>query len=101
MSHLTPPLRKATPTPQQQQLEIQTLHAFSLPPLVNFVGPFRLHSEPVMVACAAVGCDYLDFSNESKFIERMEATHHKRTVETAHSSSLTAVRFWVRGSCNS
>ena len=50
--------------------------------------PLCLHSKPIMVACATTGCDYLDFSSEPKFIERMEGTHHKRTAETTHSPSL-------------
>ena len=37
-----PPLWKPTPT-TQQQLKTQTLHTFSLPPLVNYVGHFSLH----------------------------------------------------------
>ncbi|QCE12620.1 saccharopine dehydrogenase [Vigna unguiculata] len=50
--------------------------------LLNCVGPFRLHGEPVVAACAAAGCDYLDISGEPEFMERVEATHHDRAKES-------------------
>ncbi|XP_027352457.1 probable mitochondrial saccharopine dehydrogenase-like oxidoreductase At5g39410 isoform X2 [Abrus precatorius] len=50
--------------------------------LLNCVGPFRLHGEPVVAACAEAGCDYLDISGEPEFMERMEAGYHERALET-------------------
>ncbi|XVF60540.1 hypothetical protein PTKIN_Ptkin08bG0055900 [Pterospermum kingtungense] len=50
--------------------------------LLNCVGPFRIHGEPVVAACAASGCDYLDISGEPEFMERMEAKYHEKAVET-------------------
>lgn len=44
--------------------------------LLNCVGPFRLHGEPVVAACAAAGTDYLDISGEPEFMERMELLYH-------------------------
>ncbi|KAL4382588.1 hypothetical protein AHAS_Ahas04G0248500 [Arachis hypogaea] len=50
--------------------------------LLNCVGPFRLHGDPVVAACAAAGCDYLDISGEPEFMERMEAKYHDRAAES-------------------
>ncbi|EOY03568.1 Mitochondrial saccharopine dehydrogenase isoform 1 [Theobroma cacao] len=50
--------------------------------LLNCVGPFRIHGEPVVAACASSGCDYLDISGEPEFMERMEAKYHEKAVET-------------------
>ncbi|KAL9427255.1 hypothetical protein AB3S75_029447 [Citrus x aurantiifolia] len=41
--------------------------------LLNCVGPYRLHGDPVVAACVHSGCDYLDISGEPEFMERMEA----------------------------
>jgi short subunit dehydrogenase-like uncharacterized protein len=40
--------------------------------LLNCVGPFRLHGEPVVAACVSEGCHYLDITGEPEFMERME-----------------------------
>ncbi|MED6131560.1 hypothetical protein PIB30_010880 [Stylosanthes scabra] len=50
--------------------------------LLNCVGPYRLHGEPIVAACAAAGCDYLDISGEPEFMERMEEKYHDRAVES-------------------
>ncbi|XVF60612.1 hypothetical protein PTKIN_Ptkin08bG0061900 [Pterospermum kingtungense] len=50
--------------------------------LLNCVGPFRIHGEPVVAACAASGCDYLDICGEPEFMERMEAKYHERAMKT-------------------
>ncbi|MED6131555.1 hypothetical protein PIB30_010875 [Stylosanthes scabra] len=50
--------------------------------ILNCVGPYRLHGEPIVAACAAYGCDYLDISGEPEFMERMEAKYHDRAVES-------------------
>uniref|UniRef100_A0A7N1A6U2 Saccharopine dehydrogenase NADP binding domain-containing protein n=1 Tax=Kalanchoe fedtschenkoi TaxID=63787 RepID=A0A7N1A6U2_KALFE len=43
--------------------------------VLNCVGPFRLHGEPVVRACVRAGCDYLDICGEPEFMERMEARY--------------------------
>ncbi|KAH9740269.1 putative mitochondrial saccharopine dehydrogenase-like oxidoreductase [Citrus sinensis] len=50
--------------------------------LLNCVGPYRLHGDPVAAACVHSGCDYLDISGEPEFMERMEARYHEKAVET-------------------
>ncbi|XP_076918733.1 putative mitochondrial saccharopine dehydrogenase-like oxidoreductase At5g39410 [Bidens hawaiensis] len=50
--------------------------------VLNCVGPYRLHGEPVVAACVEAGCDYLDISGEPEFMERMEADYHEKAVET-------------------
>jgi short subunit dehydrogenase-like uncharacterized protein len=39
--------------------------------VINCVGPFRFYGEPVVRACIAEGCDYVDITGEPEFIERM------------------------------
>ncbi|XP_010553985.1 PREDICTED: probable mitochondrial saccharopine dehydrogenase-like oxidoreductase At5g39410 [Tarenaya hassleriana] len=50
--------------------------------ILDCVGPFRLHGEPVVAACAESGCDYLDICGEPEFMETMEAKYHERAAET-------------------
>ncbi|KAJ4826302.1 hypothetical protein Tsubulata_004053 [Turnera subulata] len=50
--------------------------------LLNCVGPFRLHGDPVVAACADTGCDYLDICGEPEFMERMEVQYHGKAAET-------------------
>ena len=49
--------------------------------LLNCVGPFRLHGEPVVRACLETGTDYLDICGEPEFMEKMEAQYHNQAVE--------------------
>ncbi|KAK7381268.1 hypothetical protein VNO78_33836 [Psophocarpus tetragonolobus] len=49
--------------------------------LLNCVGPFRRHGAPVVAACVAAGCDYLDITGESEFMERVEREHHAEAVK--------------------
>ena len=49
--------------------------------LLNCVGPFRLHGEPVVAACVAAGCDYLDITGETEFMERVEREYHAQAVK--------------------
>ncbi|KAK1410193.1 hypothetical protein QVD17_36728 [Tagetes erecta] len=49
--------------------------------VLNCVGPFRFHGEPVVAACVEAGCDYLDVCGEPEFMERMEAFYHDKAVE--------------------
>ncbi|XP_058736414.1 probable mitochondrial saccharopine dehydrogenase-like oxidoreductase At5g39410 [Vicia villosa] len=50
--------------------------------ILNCIGPFRLHGEPVVSACVDSGCDYLDICGEPEFMERMESDYHNRAYET-------------------
>ncbi|CAH2079871.1 unnamed protein product [Thlaspi arvense] len=50
--------------------------------ILNCVGPFSIHGEPVVAACVDSGCDYLDISGEPEFMERIEANYHERAQET-------------------
>jgi short subunit dehydrogenase-like uncharacterized protein len=50
--------------------------------LVTTVGPYTLHGEPVVAACAAAGTDYLDLTGEPEFVDRMYLAHHERARET-------------------
>ncbi|CAJ1947057.1 unnamed protein product [Sphenostylis stenocarpa] len=49
--------------------------------LLNCVGPFRGHGAPVVAACAAEGCDYLDITGEAEFMERVEREYHEQAVK--------------------
>ncbi|RDX71680.1 putative mitochondrial saccharopine dehydrogenase-like oxidoreductase, partial [Mucuna pruriens] len=48
--------------------------------LLNCVGPFRRHGEPVVAACVESGCDYLDITGETEFMERVESGYHAEAV---------------------
>ncbi|MFH8568446.1 saccharopine dehydrogenase family protein [Streptomyces sp. NPDC017993] len=39
--------------------------------LATTVGPYLLHGEPLVAACAAAGTDYVDLTGEPEFIDRM------------------------------
>jgi short subunit dehydrogenase-like uncharacterized protein len=40
------------------------------------VGPYALHGEPLVAACAETGTDYVDLAGESEFVDRMYLRHH-------------------------
>ncbi|HEY0316862.1 MAG TPA: saccharopine dehydrogenase NADP-binding domain-containing protein [Solirubrobacterales bacterium] len=44
--------------------------------VVTTVGPYALHGEPLVAACAAAGTDYADLTGEPEFVDRMWALHH-------------------------
>lgn len=46
------------------------------------VGPYVLHGEPVVAACAAAGTDYLDLTGEPEFVNSMFVRHHREAVRT-------------------
>lgn len=48
--------------------------------LTTTVGPYVLHGEPVVRACAAAGTDYLDLTGEPEFVDRMYVAHHAAAV---------------------
>lgn len=45
--------------------------------LLDCVGPFRFYGEPVVKACIAEGCHYIDITGEPEFMERMELKYHE------------------------
>ncbi|GJS87899.1 probable mitochondrial saccharopine dehydrogenase-like oxidoreductase [Tanacetum coccineum] len=49
--------------------------------VLNCTGPYRLHGDPVIDACAKAGCDYLDICGEHEFMERMEAVYYDKAIE--------------------
>jgi short subunit dehydrogenase-like uncharacterized protein len=50
--------------------------------LVNATGPYLVHGEPVVRACAETGTDYVDLTGEPEFVDRMFALHHATAVRT-------------------
>lgn len=50
--------------------------------LTSTVGPYALHGEPVVAACAEHGTGYLDLTGEPEFADRMYCEHHARAVQT-------------------
>ncbi|PJN41824.1 saccharopine dehydrogenase [Streptomyces sp. CB02959] len=43
--------------------------------LATTVGPYLLHGEPLVAACAGAGTDYLDLTGEPEFVDRMYLRH--------------------------
>ena len=48
--------------------------------LTTTVGPYILHGDPVVAACAAAGTDYLDLTGEPEFVDRSYVAHHATAV---------------------
>jgi short subunit dehydrogenase-like uncharacterized protein len=46
------------------------------------VGPYALHGEPLVAACAAAGTDYVDLTGEPEFVDRMWLGYHERARES-------------------
>ena len=44
--------------------------------VINATGPYLLHGEPVVRACAEAGTDYVDLTGEPEFVDRMFVLHH-------------------------
>ena len=63
--------------------------------VVSAVGPYVIHGEPLVEACANAGTDYIDLAGEPAFIDRMWLRYHERARETGarliHSCGWTAV----------
>ncbi len=49
---------------------------------ITTVGPYLLHGEPLVAACAEAGTDYVDLTGEPEFVDRMYLEHHDTAVET-------------------
>jgi short subunit dehydrogenase-like uncharacterized protein len=48
--------------------------------LTSTVGPYVVHGDPVVAACAAAGTDYLDLTGEPEFVDRSYVDHHAAAV---------------------
>ncbi|MEU8359159.1 saccharopine dehydrogenase NADP-binding domain-containing protein [Nonomuraea sp. NPDC048882] len=48
--------------------------------VASTVGPYVVHGEPLVAACADAGTHYLDLTGESEFVDRMYVRHHERAV---------------------
>lgn len=44
--------------------------------VISTVGPYVLHGEPLVAACAAAGTDYVDLTGEPEFVDDMYTRHH-------------------------
>ena len=45
--------------------------------VITTVGPYQLHGEPLLAACAAAGTDYVDLCGEPGWMAAMIARHHR------------------------
>lgn len=65
--------------------------------LVTTVGPYLLHGEPLVAACADAGTDYVDLCGESEFIDRMyvrhEATARASGARLVHAGGFDSVPY--------
>ena len=50
--------------------------------VITTVGPYALHGEPLVAACAAAGTDYVDLTGEPEFVDRMWIAHHAEAQRT-------------------
>jgi short subunit dehydrogenase-like uncharacterized protein len=50
--------------------------------VITTVGPYVLHGEPLVAACAAAGTDYVDLTGEPEFVNTMYVRHHERAERT-------------------
>jgi short subunit dehydrogenase-like uncharacterized protein len=50
--------------------------------VVTTVGPYALHGEPLLAACAAAGTDYVDLTGEPEFVDRMWLEHNAEAERT-------------------
>ena len=50
--------------------------------VVTTVGPYLLHGEGLVAACAAAGTDYVDLTGEPEFVDRMYLEHHDTAVQS-------------------
>lgn len=44
--------------------------------VITTVGPYLVHGEPLVAACAAAGTDYVDLTGEPEFVDRMWLQYH-------------------------
>ncbi|GAA1398650.1 hypothetical protein GCM10009662_16660 [Catellatospora coxensis] len=48
--------------------------------VISTVGPYVLHGEPLVAACASAGTDYVDLTGEPEFIDDIYVRHHAAAV---------------------
>ncbi|MGK5531006.1 saccharopine dehydrogenase family protein [Streptomyces sp. URMC 129] len=48
--------------------------------VVTTVGPYLVHGDPLVAACAAAGTDYVDLTGEPEFVDRTYLRHHATAV---------------------
>ena len=46
--------------------------------IASTVGPYIVHGEPLVAACAEAGTDYLDLTGEPEFVDTMYVRYHER-----------------------
>jgi short subunit dehydrogenase-like uncharacterized protein len=50
--------------------------------IITTVGPYILHGEPLVAACAAAGTDYVDLTGEPEFVDLMWLRYHEQAAQT-------------------
>ena len=50
--------------------------------LATTVGPYVVHGEPLVAACAAAGTDYLDLTGEPEFVDTMYVRYHEQARQS-------------------
>ena len=50
--------------------------------VITTVGPYILHGEPLVAACAAAGTDYVDLTGEPEFVDLMWLRYHTEAERT-------------------
>jgi saccharopine dehydrogenase (NAD+, L-glutamate forming) len=50
--------------------------------VITTVGPYVLHGEPLVAACAAAGTDYVDLTGEPEFVNTTYVRHHRTAQRT-------------------
>lgn len=50
--------------------------------IVTTVGPYILHGEPLVAACAAAGTDYVDLTGEPEFVDLMWLRYHEQARQS-------------------
>ena len=50
--------------------------------VITTVGPYILHGEPLVAACAAAGTDYVDLTGEPEFVDLMWLHHNEEAERT-------------------
>jgi len=50
--------------------------------VITTVGPYILHGEPLVAACAAAGTDYVDLTGEPEFVDLMWLKYHEQAVQS-------------------
>lgn len=68
------------PLLQAQSADIASLEAMvaAARVVISTVGPYQIHGEPLVAACAAAGTDYVDLTGEPEFVDLMYLRHHEQ-----------------------